>query len=79
MTSIELSTFIREVSGSGSPATSLSKVCSVHTTVPSGGFFRCALELRLARFSSLIAAFLAADFALARSFSITCGGAWTTT
>ena len=74
-----MSTFIREASASGSPATSLSKVCSVHTTVPSGGFFNCAFDLRLACFSALIVAFLAAAFALALSFSMVCSGAWTTT
>ncbi len=76
---IELSTFIRDTSGSGSPATSLSKVCSVHTTVPSGGFLSWAFDLRLACFSSLIAAFLAAALALAFSFSMVCSGACTTT
>ena len=68
--SIELSTFIRDVSGSGSPETSLSKVCSVHTTVPGGGFLSCAFDLLLV---------LAAAFFLAFSFAMTCSGAWTTT
>ena len=79
LTSIALSTFIRETSGSGTPATSLSKVCSVQTTVPSGGFLRCGLDFFLASFAALSAAFLASDLALARSFSMTCSGAWTTT
>ncbi len=74
LTSIALSTFIRETSGSGTPATSLSKVCSVQTTVPSGGFLRFGLDFFLG-----LAAFLASDFALARSFSMTCSGACTTT
>ena len=50
-----------------------------NTTAPSGAFLSCALDARLARLASLIAAFFAAAFALARSFSITCSGAWTTT
>ena len=79
MTSIALSTRIRDGSRSGSPATSLSKVCSVHTTVPSGGFLSWGLDFFFALFSGLSAAFLAADLALARSFSMTCSGAWTTT
>ena len=69
-----MSTFIRDGSGSGVPDTSLSKVCSDQTTVPSGGFFSWGLLFFLG-FDS----FLAADFALAFSFSITCSGAWTTT
>ena len=68
--SIELSTFIRDVSGSGSPETSLSKVCSVHTTVPDGGFRSCALDRLL---------LLAAAFFLAFSLAMTCSGACTTT
>ena len=72
--SIALSTFIRETSVSGMPSTSLVKVASLHTTVPGGGFLRCGLEFFFA-----FAAFLAADLALAASFSITCSGAWTTT
>ena len=76
---MELSTFIRDTSRSGSPPTSLSKVCSVQTTVPSGGFLSCGLLFRFACFSALMAAFLASDFFLARSFSMTCSGAWTTT
>ena len=79
LTSIELSTFIRDTSCSGTPATSLSKVCSLHTTVPSGGLRSCGLLFFLACFSALIAAFFAADLAFAFSFSITCSGAWTTT
>ena len=79
MISIALSTRIRLTSGSGSPETSLSKVCSVHTTVPSGGFVSCALLFRLACFSGLSAAFLASAFFFARSFSIVCSGACTTT
>ena len=47
--------------------------------MPSGGFRSCGLLFFLACFSSLIAAFLASDFFLARSFSMTCSGAWTTT
>ena len=74
-----LSTRIREVRRSGSPATSLSKVCSVHTTVPSGGFLRFGLDFFFALFSGLSASFFASDFAFAFSFSITCSGAWTTT
>jgi hypothetical protein len=77
--SIALSTRIRDDSRSGSPATSLSKVCSVHTTVPSGGFLSWGLDFFLAIFSGLIAWFFAADFALARSFSMVCSGASTTT
>ena len=76
---IALSTRIRLTSGSGSPATSLSKVCSLQTTAPSGAFFSCALLFFFALFSALIAAFFASAFAFARSFSITCSGAWTTT
>ena len=74
-----MSTFIRDTSCSGTPATSLSKVASVHTTVPSGGFFRCALLPFLACFSALIAAFLAAALALALSLAMVCSGACTTT
>ncbi len=73
-TSIALSTFIRDGSGSGVPDTSLSKVCSDHTTVPSGGFRSCGFDFFLG-----FASFLAADLALAFSFSITCSGACTTT
>ena len=71
--SIALSTFIRLLSRSGTPATSLSKVCSVHTTVPSGGFLSWAFDFFLP------AATRAADLALACSFSMTKSGAWTTT
>ena len=73
-TSIALSTFIRDTSGSGSPETSLSKVCSVHTTVPAGGFFSCGFDRFLG-----FAALRASERALAFSFSITCSGACTTT
>ena len=79
LTSMALSTFIRDRNGSGAPATSLSKVASVHTTVPAGGFVSCAFDFRFASWCSLIAAFFAAAFALAFSFSMTCSGAWTTT
>ena len=74
-----MSTFIWDFSGSGRPSTSLSNVCCVHTTVPGGGFLSCALDARLARFASLIAAFFASALAFAFSFSMTCSGAWTTT
>ncbi len=79
MTSIALSTRIREPSFSGSPATSLSKVCSLQTTVPSGGFLSWGLDFFFANFCELSALFFASDFALAFSFSMTCSGAWTTT
>ena len=79
MTIIELSTFIRLTRGSGTPATSLSKVCSVHTTVPSGGLVRCGFDFRLAFWCSRSAAFFASALAFAFSFAITCSGACTTT
>ena len=79
LTSIALSTFIRDDSRSGSPATSLSKVCSVHTTVPSGGFLSWGLDFFLASCWARSAWFLASDFAFAFSFSMTCSGACTTT
>ena len=73
LTSIALSTFIRLVSRSGTPATSLSKVCSVHTTVPSGAFLSCALDFFFP------AATRAAILAFCCSLSITNSGACTTT
>ena len=80
LTSIALSTRIRDASRSGSPATSLSKVCSVHTTVPSGGFLSWGLDFLFASFCGARApAFFASDFAFAFSFSMTCSGACTTT
>ncbi len=68
-----MSTRIRGTSGSGSPATSFSKVASVQTTVPSGGFFSWALLFFFP------AATRSAALALAFSFSMTCSGACTTT
>ena len=59
-----------EVSGSGSAATSRSKVGSPQATKPSGGFLRTTLRRFFGSSPALASAF---------SFSITCSGACTTT
>ncbi len=60
----------RDFSGSGSAATSRSKVGWPQDTKPSGGFLRTTLR----RFFGSSPAFFSAA-----SFSTTCSGAWTTT
>jgi hypothetical protein len=62
------------VRGSGSAATSRSKVGLPHETMPSGGFF-FTTRRRAKAASPALARALAKDF----SFSMTCSGAWTTT
>ena len=59
-----------DCSGSGSAATSRSKVGLPQPTKPSGGFLRTTLRRFLGSSPALASAF---------SFSITCSGAWTTT
>ncbi len=59
-----------DFSGSGSAATSRSKVGRPQETRPGGGFLRTTLR----RFFGSSPA-----FASARSFAMTCSGAWTTT
>ena len=63
-------TWNREVSGSGSAATSFSNVASLQDTAPSAGFFRTTLRR-----------FFGSSPALASAFSLatTCSGACTTT
>ena len=70
LSSIAWLTRIRETSGSGSAATSRSKVSSVQVTWPSGAFLRCT---RLSFFGSSPA------FSTSRAFSTTWSGACTTT
>ena len=67
---VEWLTRIRETIASGSAATSLSKVCSLQVTAPSGGFLRWTLRRFLGSSPALASAF---------SFSMTCSGACTTT